>query len=69
MNFRIEDVLRESRRRQLTDDWCSEPCARCGHSPKEHSYNGACYGLCAEWVSILPKDKKLDLSDLVNGFQ
>lgn len=25
-------------------------CAKCGHSRKEHSYNGACYGICAEFV-------------------
>lgn len=25
-------------------------CAKCGHPRQEHSYNGACYGLCAEFV-------------------
>ena len=29
-------------------------CARCGHPLEEHHYNGACYGLCQEFV---PKDK------------
>lgn len=26
------------------------PCQRCGHEKKEHSYNGACYGLCGEFI-------------------
>ena len=26
------------------------PCAKCGYPKKEHSYNGACYGLCGEWT-------------------
>jgi hypothetical protein len=26
-------------------------CANCGHPRTEHSYNGACYGLCGEFVS------------------
>lgn len=24
-------------------------CARCGYPQREHSYNGACYGLCGEF--------------------
>jgi hypothetical protein len=28
----------------------TDVCARCGHSRKEHSYNGACYGLCGKFV-------------------
>lgn len=26
-------------------------CQRCGHVKREHSYNGACYGLCGEFIS------------------
>jgi hypothetical protein len=28
----------------------TDKCAKCGHPRKEHSYNGACYGLCGEFV-------------------
>lgn len=28
-------------------------CARCGYPRKEHSHNGACYGLCGEFVPAL----------------
>lgn len=27
-------------------------CANCGHPKSEHSYNGACYGLCGEFVAV-----------------
>lgn len=36
---------------EITD----ERCARCGYPRKEHSYNGACYGLCGEFVSTPPR--------------
>jgi hypothetical protein len=26
-------------------------CARCGQPQSEHHYNGACYGLCGEYVA------------------
>ncbi len=29
----------------------ADACARCGFPRKEHSYNGACYGLCGEFVA------------------
>lgn len=30
-----------------------EKCAKCGFSKSEHSYNGACYGVCGEFVSLV----------------
>lgn len=32
-------------------------CQRCGHVKREHSYNGACYGLCGEFIAE-PADMK-----------
>lgn len=29
----------------------TDRCAACGHLRADHSYNGACYGLCGEFVS------------------
>jgi hypothetical protein len=29
----------------------SPKCTRCGFEQKEHAYNGACYGLCGEFVA------------------
>jgi hypothetical protein len=29
-------------------------CADCGKARREHSYNGACYGLCGEFVEGAP---------------
>lgn len=28
----------------------NELCAQCGFERREHHYNGACYGLCGEFV-------------------
>jgi hypothetical protein len=35
-----------------------DQCAECGHPRKEHSINGACYGLCGEFVPIAPAEKE-----------
>ena len=32
-----------------------ERCANCGYPRREHSYNGACYGLCGEFVPPQPE--------------
>jgi hypothetical protein len=34
----------------------TDKCAKCGHPRKEHSYNGACYGLCGEFVECSSAD-------------
>lgn len=31
-----------------------DKCAKCGFPRAEHSYNGACYGLCGKFVSSVP---------------
>jgi hypothetical protein len=42
----------------------SEPrCARCGYERREHSYNGACYGLCGEFVertAMMPSQDRIE---------
>lgn len=29
-------------------------CVHCGFPFKEHSYNGACYGICGQFVAVAP---------------
>jgi hypothetical protein len=38
---------------EATDDemGLNTKCVRCGYPEKEHSYNGACYGLCGKFVA------------------
>ncbi len=38
----------------------TDGCARCGHPRAEHSYNGACYGLCGEFVSSVTSTHRQD---------
>jgi hypothetical protein len=33
-------------------------CARCGYPEREHSYNGACYGLCGKFERIIEMTDK-----------
>lgn len=34
----------------------ADRCAKCGEPRKEHAYNGACYGICGEFVSPSPAE-------------
>jgi hypothetical protein len=37
-------------RQPLYADSSTDRCAKCNYPRAEHSYNGACYGLCGEFV-------------------
>ncbi len=48
------DRIRAGMRAALSAVSSTDRCAKCGHPRDEHSYNGACYGLCGEFVSSVP---------------
>jgi hypothetical protein len=46
---RLSVLIRNGKEMKAPDD----KCAACGLERREHSYNGACYGLCGDFIEPL----------------
>jgi hypothetical protein len=49
-NDREISWLKDLRSTIASPDTSTDRCAKCNYPRAEHSYNGACYGLCGEFV-------------------
>ena len=42
----------------------TDSCLYCGFPRREHSYNGACYGLCGQFVEFSAKEAAVEIERL-----